>query len=183
MLVYGFCLPDKYRKEFKPPRGIVLSNKPQENIAYLKKIAKVKNIVSIGDVVTYNMILAGFKPSIAVVDYKTLRKEKIDIDFKKYFNKHVVIVNPPAMISSHALKTIGSLSNNTLVEVLGEEDLLLLPFLLMQQYNGYLLVYGQPDRGMVVVENNDITRKTAINFWILLKPCIKQESWEEEQRI
>ncbi len=177
MLVYGFCLPDKYRREFKPPRGIILSNKPQENVAYLKKIAgKVQKIVSIGDIVTYNMILAGLNPSIAVVDYKTLRSEKIDIDFKKYFSKHVVVINPPAMISSHALKTIESLSNNTLVEVLGEEDMLLIPFLLMHRYNGYLLVYGQPNRGMVIVENNDVTRKTAINFWILLKPCIKQES-------
>lgn len=177
MLVYGFCLPVKYREEFKPPRGIVLSSSPWKNIDYLRNIVgRVRDIVSIGDVVTYNMILAGLKPSIAVVDYKTLRKKKIDADFRRYFDKHVLVINPSAMISSHALRILGNISDDTLVEVLGEEDMLLLPFLLIQRYNGYLLVYGQPNRGMVLVENNDITRKTAINFWILLKPCIKQES-------
>ncbi len=177
MSIYGFCLQDKYRDEFKPPRGLVLSNMPQENIVYIKTIVdKVKGIITVGDIVTYNMISYNLKPSIAVVDYKTLRSEKVYTDFRRYFTNRVIIVNPPAMISFDSLIKIERLDNDTLVEVLGEEDMLLLPFLLMDKYDGYLLVYGQPNKGMVVVENNNTTRKTAINFWILLKPCIKQES-------
>lgn len=182
MFVYGFCLPDKYRGEFKPPRGVVLSSDPQSNIHYLEEIMNsYRGIIAVGDYVTYNMLSTGIKPAIAVIDYKTLRTENISFNFKKYYSKQVKIINPPAMISASSLKKIQGLSEDTLVEVIGEEDLLLLPFILLPRYDGYLIVYGQPSRGMVIVENNILARKTAINFWILLKPCINKRVGEKRE--
>ncbi len=178
MLVQGYCLPNEYRIEFSVPRGVVYTSQPLDNARFLSKYFRESKhrIVAVGDVVVANLISTGFYPTIAVIDYKTKRNIVLThAQFSKIYERNYVIVNPPGMISLNAIRALVEvLSNNitALVEVRGEEDLLVLPILLLSRSNDIVL-YGQPDKGLVVVGVDEITRKTALNFWSLLKPCVQ----------
>ncbi len=180
MLVQGYCLPDKYRVEFGVPRGVVYTSHPTINAKFLSKYFKELSckVIAVGDVVVTNLINTGFYPTIAIVDYKTKRSiMSTHTSYSRIYKKKHVIVNPPGIISLHAVSVLAEiLSNNgngrVLVEVKGEEDLLVLPILLFSKNNDIVL-YGQPGKGLVVVRVDEITRKTALNFWSLLKPCVQ----------
>ncbi len=178
MLIQGYCLPNEYRIEFGVPRGIVYTSHPSINAKFLSKYFKESScrVIAVGDIVVANLVNMGFYPAIAIVDYKTKRNIiSTHISYSRIYRKNYVIVNPPGIISSHAInvltKILGS-DDKVLVEVKGEEDLLVLPILLFSKNNDIVL-YGQPDRGLVVVRVDEITRKTALNFWSLLKPCVQ----------
>lgn len=181
MLIYGFCLPDKYRIEFSQPKGMVLTGTPEENSKLIQKKSffKDKPIIVIGDIVAETILRSGLKPLLTVVDYKTKRTIKRGNIISLKVAEKYRVVNPPGMVSLEALNVLknalanGNIQAPILVEVVGEEDLLVLPSILYSKDNT-VIIYGQPDKGMVIVEVDSITRKTALNFWVLLKPCIKQ---------
>lgn len=181
MLVYGLCLPDKYRIEFSHPRGIVFTGIPSENSRLIKrkKFFKDKPIIAIGDIVAETILQSDLRPFLIIVDYRTKRTIRRGYITGLEVKEKYKVANPPGMVSLKALNILrDALTNDSiqapiLVEIIGEEDLLVLPSILYSR-DKTIIVYGQPDKGMVIVEVDSITRKTALNFWVLLKPCIKQ---------
>ncbi len=134
------------REKLRKPLGKLVKDRQE-----LLKELKNKEIIVVGDKVTQTLLKLGLKPKLAVVDYKIKRKE-IKYNYKQKFKKVLFAENKVGTISAQAMEKIKeSLKyKNCLLEIEGEEDLLVLPVILELE-NG-IVCYGQPDRGIIVVE-------------------------------
>jgi uncharacterized protein (UPF0218 family) len=162
-------LPDKLRNELKKPLGPLLKEKDLYD--FLKK---EKYIVSIGDQVTYDILKNNIKPVFCIVDYKTKRKfcskEMIKI-IKSYGEKNLKIKNPPGCISEDLWNSIEEsykiIGEKTIrIDVDGEEDLATLPAIYLAPSRDVTIIYGLPDKGVVIVksiEENRIKAKKIID--------------------
>ena len=153
-------LTPKLRKELKAPLGLLIRGSSEDTIKVLKGLIermKPKAIISVGDVVSENIIRAGIRPQILVVDNKVMRTpiDPIEVDVDQTLR----VKNPPGTLMDETWRAvkeaIGS-EGTTRVVVDGEEDLLTLVVVLCAPRRS-LVVYGQPDEGVVVV---NVTEKT-----------------------
>lgn len=150
-------LPEDLRAELKEPLGRVYTD------ADALLAAASEPLVAVGDVVTYHLLTAGYRPAVAVVDGKTER-ERVDREVRAAidgFDRAVEVENPAATVAEGALDALrGALDHGgtTLIEVDGEEDLLALPAVLAVP-EGASVVYGQPGEGMVLATADDGTRE------------------------
>jgi len=149
-----YKIPEEKQEELRKPLGKIV-----------KEIEEKINgkIVSVGDMVTIYLIKKGFKPNIAIVDYKIERKghnEKFEYPFK------IKVKNPPGMITRelwNAVATAYAENKNTLIEVDGEEDLAALPAIYLAPENT-TVIYGLRNKGMVVVKVGSEERKKVKEF-------------------
>jgi len=168
-------LPRSLRQELRQPLGPIIKN-------IEKRVLDVGGVgVSVGDVSTIELIQAGIKPDIAVVDLFVQRKRKysnlselnINSDFKV-----VTVRNPAGALTKQSVQLISKLfnqlstrSSNYLIHVVdGEEDLLTLPIILFAPL-GSVVYYGQPPigknpSGMVIV---NVTEKLKSKIFKLLQ--------------
>jgi len=175
--VKTYVLKQQYRKIFKHPYGILICSSNAFKSSYLlKSIGKAPFLVCVGDYVTLNAINASVIPSIALINGKTRRHDPIryNVIISK-FKKQYKIVNPPGTISEDAISTLKSIvkkkENQVLIIVDGEEDLLVLPLIILLPLNS-LIVYGQPGAGAVVVIVNALLKKISLNLSLYFKPHI-----------
>ncbi len=134
----------------------------EETMEKLKKlIAKEKpsTIISVGDIVSIQMIKHGIALNILIVDNKTMRKPiqpiTVDVDQTLYAK------NPPGAITDEAwdaIKLAIEQKGRTKVIVDGEEDLLTVVTVLSAPEDA-LVIYGQPHKGVVVVKVTEETRE------------------------
>ena len=85
---------------------------------------------------------------------------------KKIGSKNIEVNNPAGTISEElwkAIKSSISEEENIKITVKGEEDLATLAVISMAP-KGAKVIYGMPDRGMVVVDVNQQTKMRANNF-------------------
>ena len=139
------------RMFLKYPLGILVAHDPDESALVLKKIASVldvKEILTVGDYVTYTLLKHGVDLKLAVIDGKVMRAKWSRVKPKKF----IKTVNLPGTITKEAWAALSdALSEGVrFVFVDGEEDLLVLPLILMVGDKD-LVVYGQPGLGMVLV--------------------------------
>jgi uncharacterized protein (UPF0218 family) len=138
-------LPDSLRSELKEPVGPVYTD-PQ---ALLEDAGLP--IVAVGDVVT-DHLLSVTVPHVASVDGLTKRTaldEPIDLS---PFEQRITVENPAAALSKEllgALREALDADATTVIVVDGEEDLVTLPAVVAAP-SGTSVVYGQPDKGMVL---------------------------------
>lgn len=145
-----FKITEDQRKILSKPIGSLITGSFKETAEKIKSMYKYKEIsFCVGDVVTKNFTINKIKFSVAIVDFKTERKEiedKLSYDFKLF--------NPRGYINVEAWKILSlalEKNNGCIVFVEGEEDLLALPAIDVAK-EGTLVVYGQPKEGIVVVE-------------------------------
>ena len=124
-------------------------------------------IATIGDICTIKIFEEIREPNLCIIDMKTKRnialnsKQKIQIS--KIGKKTVYVQNKAGTISNELWKSIkNNISNNlnTKIIVDGEEDLATLAVISMVQL-GAKVIYGMPNRGMVVVDVNQQEKKRA----------------------
>jgi len=129
-----------------------------------------KYIVTVGDICTLKIVEQLRTPNLIIVDYKTKRnerlsvKQKIKIDNIK--SKIITVKNPPGSITEELWNAINDSLNsneNTKIIVKGEEDLATLPVISMAKI-GTKVIYGMPDKGMIVVDVNQQSKKRANDF-------------------
>jgi hypothetical protein len=157
-------LPEFLRDELAKPRGILVKGKEDEvsrKVSDIIRRQKPCKIITVGDVVTRSMMSVGVKPDLSIIDGKTLRgpEEKIDYSIEKTYR----LVNPAGVIVGDAWKVIGNAlreKKKIMIVVEGEEDLLGIPVVLLAP-KGSLMLYGQPNEGIVIVDVNDGTREFA----------------------
>ena len=147
--------------------------KDTENEVYLESpdfLNETEYIATIGDICTIKIFEQIREPNLAIVDLKTKRNITLDNNQLKAIMKiginKIEVENPPGSISDQMWKAIESSfsnENNTRITVKGEEDLATLAVISMAP-KGAKVIYGMPDRGMVVVDVNQQSKKRANDF-------------------
>ncbi len=150
------------RKELKKPQGLLFEGPFEKTMKRLKEFIdeeKPLTIISVGDIVSHNMIEHGISMNVVVVDNKVMRKPvepiKVDTDQTLYAR------NPPGTITDEAwaaMRRALEQKGRTKVVVEGEEDLLTVVAVLSAP-EGALVVYGQPHVGIVLVKVTEETRE------------------------
>ncbi|MEM1543636.1 MAG: GTP-dependent dephospho-CoA kinase family protein [Candidatus Bathyarchaeia archaeon] len=91
---------------------------------------------------------------IFIVDNRSMREPIEPLEFK--VDRTLMLTNPAGTITDDSWRVIGeAVNSNGLVKVLvdGEEDLLTIVAVLMAPENS-LVIYGQPNEGIVVIRVN-----------------------------
>jgi len=140
---------------------------------YLKSpefLKKTEYIITVGDICTIKIFEQIREPNLAIVDLKTKRNTLLDPEQLKIMNKigynNIEVRNPAGTISKALWKAIeSSLSEekSSKITVKGEEDLAALAVISMAPEEAKV-IYGMPDRGMVVVDVNQQSKKRANDF-------------------
>jgi uncharacterized protein (UPF0218 family) len=146
----------------KKPQGLLIDGPFEETMKRLKEFIEKEKpslIVSVGDVVSRDMIEHDISLNVLIVDNKVMRKpiQPITVDAEQT----LYTKNPPGAITDEAWAAIRSAveqKGQTRVMVDGEEDLLTLAAVLVAPEDA-LVVYGQPHRGIVVVKVTEETKE------------------------
>lgn len=152
--------PDQL-KQFKKPFGILIpdSHINKDTISLVLKDAAM--VIAVGDRTTERLEEFGIIPDIAVVDGQEKRFRR---DFAgKYDADKVRCKNPAGSITKEAIEVLEKcIAAKKPVRVLvdGEEDLLALPLFIMAP-DGSVVLYGQPNEGMVAVKIDEAKRKES----------------------
>jgi uncharacterized protein (UPF0218 family) len=154
-------LPERLRDQLKQPLGILLpeSDTTKENI--LKKIPKGAFIITVGDATTEKMIRFDFNPSLQIVD-SVEKRSKRELPEGR-METILACKNPAGEITEESISIIRSALNMVppvRIIVSGEEDLLVLPVVVYAPDNSVIL-YGQPNEGLVLVYMTEEVRNRA----------------------
>ncbi|MFB6109991.1 MAG: GTP-dependent dephospho-CoA kinase family protein [Halodesulfurarchaeum sp.] len=146
-------LPEGKRAQFKTPLGPVF-----ESVEGLLESAG-EPIVSVGDVVLAHLGRAGCSPALSIVDGRTERGavDQWILDDRPSAAVERTVENPPGTITAELVAAIEDgldRSGPARIEVAGEEDLAVLPAVLLAPRGG-TVVYGQPGEGMVATAVDD----------------------------
>lgn len=152
-----YCLPDELRAELRKLYGELYSG---DGIETAKKIitdlGNRTKIISVGDIVTFNLLNAGLVPDISFVDDRTKRgpaSDRITKVTRRAGVKNISVENPPGIITEELIQGIKRAlkeSNPVQIFVHGEEDLAALPAIAMAPLSS-VVIYGLPDKGAVLV--------------------------------
>ncbi len=131
------------------------------------EIKKDDVCIAIGDESSLTLFKYGYNLKIAIVDYKTQRKDISDLraQISKIGDKVVRITNPPAMITQDLWDAVRDALNdeaNVRIEIDGEEDLATIPCVALAPINT-IIVYGMPEQGLVVARINDEKKQLVQN--------------------
>ena len=143
---------DLYHKKDGPPQGRVVDRIIKE---------EPKCVIAVGDVTVATLIEEGYTPDVSIVDGIT-KRGKYTGTFSG--EREYVFYNPAAVLYPEAWSTIDTAirdKKRSLIVVEGEEDLMGFPGVLLAP-NGSVMLYGQPDAGIVWVpvhkENKSLAR-------------------------
>ena len=157
-------LSQEARAILKRPLGTLFAHK----VAAIEHVRQLKpaRLITVGDIVTYDFLKSGFKPGVAVVDFRVMRAPALE-EVKKIINAHDVQVvrvkNPAGTLTSELISALQTAKPLTKIIVDGEEDLATLPAVLMAPV-GSVVVYGQPNEGIVLIEVTEQKKREVQNL-------------------
>ena len=153
----------------KIPLGILLPEIQADKENILKHIEQDHYIITVGDRTTEKMIDFDLIPSLQIVDGIEKREKR---EPPKLVNStEITVDNPPAEITSQSIDVIKkAFSMKTPIRILvnGEEDLLVLPVCIHAPDNSVVL-YGQPNEGLVIVKITSEIRNKAQSLLDLME--------------
>jgi uncharacterized protein (UPF0218 family) len=151
-----FILTPQLRKELKQPLGTLVRGEiPEPYYRIRGELERARHVVTVGDVVTENVLKLGIHPSVAIYDHKTKRR-----DYDPDIEADAVVMtvqNPAGTITKALLNAIrkgfglAERGRRVYIKVNGEEDLAAIPAVLYAPH-GSLVLYGQPDEGVVLIK-------------------------------
>ncbi len=159
-------LPTQNRRGLKAPKGDVYSvedGKPEERVVKRILEEKPECVIAVGDVTSATLLAEGYQPDIMVVDGIT-KRGTFEGDF--HADDEYTIYNPAATIYTEAwvvMDTAIKKGKKSLIIVEGEEDLMGFPAVMLAPH-GSVMLYGQPDVGIVWVPVNKENQKLAKKF-------------------
>ena len=146
-------IPADKRELFKEPLGSLIDEND------LTKLDKEKKLITVGDIVSLTVNQKGIRPDIAVYDGMNERREMTG--FASFVRdrgwKNVFVNNPAGSITAEladAIKNALSESTKTVIRVIGEEDLAVIPCILLSPAGTYI-IYGWPGKGMMLITNDE----------------------------
>jgi len=150
----------KIRKLVSRPLGEVIG----EDEAVRRARSCSALVIAVGDIVSLTLLRRGVSPNIVVFDERTRREGWRPLPPELLAGYHQSQVENPAGtigdVALRELKKLISLPRKSALKILGEEDLLGLPAIQMAPV-GSLVLYGQPDTGIVAVAVNPETKAVA----------------------
>ncbi len=160
-------LNDSLRKQLKNPLGILVVGTFDKCNDHLRStIAKEKppSLILVGDTVSRNALQAGIYPDVIIIDNKEMRHNSpsaAPLGDRKQFG----LLNTPGSINAAAWAVIDRSIKvgNSAVIVDGEEDLLVLVVIAVAPV-GSLVVYGQPNEGIVLVNVTLAKKKEVVDL-------------------
>ncbi len=156
-------LPETGRGSLKTPKGIlfdVCDGPPEARVGQRLEEEKPPVVIAVGDVTSTTLLDVGVQPDVCIVDGATKRGA---FEREVRTRERFVIYNPPATIYPEAWSTIATAIEcdaPAVIAVEGEEDLLGFPAVLLAPEDAVML-YGQPDRGIVWVPVNTDSKAAA----------------------
>ncbi len=160
-----YCLPEELRDDLRKLHGELY---PGDGVETAKKIIKDLNnytkLISVGDIVTFNLLSAGLIPDISFVDDRTKRgpaSDKIMRGTRHAVFKKLTVENPAGMITEELLtETFRAMGEKmpTQIFIKGEEDLAALPAIALAPISS-VIIYGLPDKGAVLVRVTESKKK------------------------
>ena len=153
-------LPSNLRDELKIPLGKLISNDSSEKESYIRKIYSEKVVITVGDATSELLLEMGLIPLLHIVDGQEKREKRSPPETES-INTELTIKNNPGEISTESfnlLKNIFDQKPPIRLLVDGEEDLLVLPVCLFAPENS-VVMYGQPNEGLVIAEITDEVRE------------------------
>ena len=155
----GRKVPDEKRELFKEPFGSPITEND------LIKLDKRNKLITVGDVVSLTANRCGIAPDVAVYDGMTERRDMTE--FAELVENEgwdpVIVTNPAGTMTAElfaAVRNALSGHKRTAIRVIGEEDLAVLPCILLSPIGTYV-VYGWPGKGMMLVTTNASSVKKA----------------------
>ena len=152
------------RIRLKKPLGRLLPARTLTRDLIHEVLANASLKVAIGDSTTDFLIKMGVVPDVHVVDGREKRRSRTLPNM--VYTRQLNASNPAGSLSEEALKAISeALSTKGPVRVLinGEEDLLTLPAIALSP-DGTVVLYGQPDEGLVAVWVKEDSRTMALSI-------------------
>jgi uncharacterized protein (UPF0218 family) len=149
----NYFLPEKIRPKLKKIWGKAIFGKKEKVFKKYQDFIKrgnFKKIITVGDYCSIN-----FDSNVKIFDGKIERKK-----IKKILDYSLFCKNPPGQINADVWPKIKkAIKENKNVFVEGEEDLLVIPAVLLSK-KGSLIIYGSPKRGICLIEVSEkIKRK------------------------
>ena len=150
-------------QRLKEPFGRLLPGTPAKTMSALNSIisqTQPGRITAVGDVVSRETLVAGITVNLRILDHISMRRPTAAFNLK--VSRTYRVKNPAGVITLEAWETIKKAmkDNEALIVVEGEEDLLALPCI-VESPNNCLVLYGQPSKGLVVVDTNSKVKDEA----------------------
>jgi len=138
-------LTNKLREELKKPFGIPIFGQKRQIVKDVRKLIQkkhIKKLICVGDYCSLSL------PSdIRIFDGRIKRNKRVCL--QEYF---LSCKNPPASINADVWTVLKeAIKENENVFVDGEEDLLVIPCVLLAKRK-YGIIYGLPDKGVSLIE-------------------------------
>ncbi len=154
-------LPENLRSALKKPLGILIPDYEVTRGNVSKNIPKDAFVITVGDATTEKMISFGLSPSLQIVDSLEKRNKR---DLPGGYVKTILeCKNPAAEITEESVSVIRQafgMAPPVRIIVDGEEDLLVLPVAVYAP-DGSVILYGQPNEGLVLVSLTEEVRNKA----------------------
>lgn len=154
-------LPDSFREQFKNPLGVLLPEEISDKAHILEFLENDPYVITVGDRTTEKMIDFGIIPSLQIIDGIEKREKRESIKLED--TVELTVDNPPTEITDSSIELIKkafAMNGKVRIMVNGEEDLLVLPVCVYAPENS-IVMYGQPNEGLVVVKvTPEIKNKT-----------------------
>lgn len=130
--------------------------KPLGKIIPANLVSKKPKIITVGDITTKNFLDKKLTPAISIIDLKSKREHTFKNVEALGFTANIpitTVTNTPGEISKQLIAALANLiskSTNEILLVKGEEDLAVLPAVLLSPLKTEIY-YGQPDEGLVKI--------------------------------
>ena len=136
----------------KIPLGVLLPENQADKSNIKKYLSENSYIITVGDRTTEKMIDFDLIPSLQIIDGQEKREKREPPKLERA--TELTVDNPAAEITSESIEIIKkafTLQSPVRLFVNGEEDLLVLPVCIHAPENAVVL-YGQPNQGLVIVQ-------------------------------
>jgi GTP-dependent dephospho-CoA kinase len=171
-MTVNYVITPEVLLKFKEPFGMLIQGSFEETMTELEGIVskeKPPMIITVGDTVSRNLHKYKIVSQLSITDNNSMRRKLQPKIFEK---KSIVNVkNPQGTITQEAINAIQeALQSKKQVNIVvdGEEDLLTLVVVLNAPLNS-LVIYGQPNKGIVVVKVTQQKKADAEKIWNAVK--------------
>jgi len=146
-----YRLPKDLRSHLRSPLGKIVTTAELEN-----ELDKSIECIVVGDESAIALHNSNYNITLAIVDFKTKRRKDNDLrdQVSKIGKKVIKVINPAETITDELWEAITQAlqdKESVRIEVTGEEDLAFIPCMLLAPDHA-VVIYGYPDRGMVLAK-------------------------------